>query len=87
VIFTQKDKKLYYTYDFEKKKIISYVPEKLSKREEEILRLSMQGYSETGIANKLSLSARTVKNHRYNAEKKLGVNNLANAVSKFNLIF
>jgi len=87
VVFTQKNKNLCYSYDFEKKRIISYEPEKLTKRQEEILRLHMQGYNETGICEKLNLSVRTVKNHRYHAEKKLGVNNLANAISKFNLSF
>ncbi len=87
VVFARKDKKMYYNYNFEKKRFIPYLPEKLTKREEEILRLSMQGYNEKSIADKLHLSVRTVKNHRYNTEKKLGVNNLTNAVSVFNLIF
>jgi len=87
VVFTQKDKDLNYTYDFEKKKIISYIPDKLTKREEEILLLSMQGYSETIIGEKLNLSAKTIKNHRSNAIRKLGTNNLTNAISRFNLKF
>jgi len=87
VIFHQKDKDLYYKYDFDKKIFTPYLPEKLTKREDEILRLSMQGYNETGISDKLNLSVRTIRNHQYNAKKKLGVSNLANAVGEFNLIF
>jgi DNA-binding CsgD family transcriptional regulator len=87
VVFARKDKNEYYNYDFEQKQFIPYQPETLSKREEEIMRLSMQGYNEISIAERLNISVRTVKNHRYNAERKLGVNNMANAVSVFNSIF
>ena len=87
VVIHQKNKNLYYRYDFDKKNFSSYLPEKLTKREEEILRLSMQGYSETGISNKLNVSIRTIRNHQHNVKKKLGVNRLANAISEFNLIF
>ncbi len=82
----QKNKNQYFRYEFDKKRFVSYEPEKLSKREEEIIRLSMQGYVETDIAKKLHISIQTVRNHRYNAEKKLGVNNLTNAVAMFNSI-
>jgi DNA-binding NarL/FixJ family response regulator len=87
VVFSQNDKNLNYTYDFKKKRVISYVPDSLTKREEEILILSMRGYSEESIADQLNLSVKTVKNHRQNVRQKLGVNNLTNAVSKFNLRF
>ncbi|MDR1699111.1 MAG: LuxR C-terminal-related transcriptional regulator [Prevotellaceae bacterium] len=87
VAFNFKNESLYYKYDFEKKKIIPYTPEKLTRREEEIMRLSIQGYSETGISEKLHLSVQTVRNHRRNIIKKLGVNSLSNAISEFNLAF
>ena len=87
VVFSKKDRNLYYTYNFNKKKFIQYQPPVLSKREEEILRLSMQGYSETDIGRILHLSPKTIKNHRYNTSKKFGVNNLVNTVSMFNLSF
>ncbi|MDR1679305.1 MAG: helix-turn-helix transcriptional regulator [Prevotellaceae bacterium] len=78
-----KTKNLYFRYNTEKKIFESYESEKLTKREEEIMRLSMQGYTEKAIAEKMSISIRTVRNHRCNTERKLGVNNMANAVAMF----
>jgi DNA-binding CsgD family transcriptional regulator len=82
-----KNKSQYVRYDFDKKKFVPYIPKKLTKREEEVLRLVMQGYSEVEISNKLNISVITVRHHRHNAQKKLGVNTLANAVGKVNLVF
>ena len=45
----------------------------LTKREEQIVSLVMQGYSNKRIANKLSLSEKTVKNHLGVIFKKLGI--------------
>ena len=45
----------------------------LTKREEQIVNLVMQGYSNKRIANKLSLSEKTVKNHLGVIFKKLGI--------------
>jgi len=48
-------------------------PLKLSKREKEILALVLEEYSNVQIADKLSLSLRTVENHKYNLFRKLDV--------------
>ncbi len=45
----------------------------LSKREMEILRLVVEGYSVKEIAFMLSISAKTVENHRYRLMRKLNV--------------
>lgn len=83
VVINQKDKNMDCYYDFKKRKLIPYTSEKLTRREEEVLRLAMQGYNESDIACKMNISIITVRNHRYNAKKKLGVSNLANAVGVF----
>ncbi len=48
---------------------------KLSRREKEILELIVEEYSNPEIADKLSLSPRTVENHKYNLFQKLNVKN------------
>lgn len=48
-------------------------PGQLSDREFEVLRLLAQGMSNKEIAGVLSISEKTVKNHLYNAFRKLGV--------------
>jgi DNA-binding NarL/FixJ family response regulator len=45
----------------------------LSKREEEVLRLVAQGYSNKEIAAQLTLSVKTVETHKANAAQKLGL--------------
>lgn len=54
----------------------------LTKREKEILGLIAQGLSNQEIAEKLSLSVRTIENHRYNLMQKLDVKNTAALVRK-----
>ncbi len=49
----------------------------LTKREKEILQLIAQGFRNQEIADKLSLSIRTIENHRFNLIQKLQVNNAA----------
>ncbi len=73
----------YFTYDAETKKIIPQYPEALSSREKEIILLIMRGFSILEIAQRLSIAESTVRTHRSKIEKKLGVKNLANAVSMF----
>ncbi|GHT34335.1 hypothetical protein FACS189434_10330 [Bacteroidia bacterium] len=87
VIFSHSELSQYYVFDVISKKITPHIPKRMTKREEEIFRLIMQGYGETEIGERLYLSVHTIKNHRRNIENKLGVNNLTNAVAKFNLSF
>jgi DNA-binding NarL/FixJ family response regulator len=55
-------------------------PVKLSEREQEIITLIAEGYTNTGIAEKLFLSPHTVNTHRKNIMQKLGVKNTASVV-------
>jgi len=50
-------------------------PVRLSKREKEILGLVLEEFSNIEIADKLSLSLRTIENHKYNLFRKLDVKN------------
>lgn len=61
------------------------VPEILSKREIEVLKMICLEYSNTEIAEKLFLSINTVDTHRRNILEKLGVNNTVGLV-KFALL-
>jgi len=49
----------------------------LTSREREILQLVAEGYSSTGIAHRLTISARTAEAHRANAMRKLRLRNQA----------
>ncbi len=82
-IIRQKNENRYFHYNASRKKFEPYEPEKLTAQEEKIIRLSAQGYTDKAIAEKLFISVRTVHNHRYNIERKLGVNNIANAIATF----
>ena len=58
----------------------------LTKREQEVLALILQGKSNKDIEAELFISGKTVKNHVYNLYQKLGVKSrlgLANAVREF----
>jgi DNA-binding NarL/FixJ family response regulator len=48
-------------------------PIRLSRREREIITLVAQGYSNRAIAEKLTMSIRTVEGHLYRASQRLGV--------------
>jgi two-component system response regulator NreC len=48
--------------------------EKLTDREREVLHLAAEGHSSAEIADKLSISSRTVETHRANMMRKLGLN-------------
>ena len=54
--------------------------ETLTSREREILQLVAEGYSSTGIARRLAISARTAEAHRANLMRKLGVRSLSELV-------
>ncbi|KPM49033.1 LuxR family transcriptional regulator [Jiulongibacter sediminis] len=63
-----------------KSKRSASVLDKLSKKEKEILKFIAQGMSSKDIALRLTLSIRTVSNHRANMLKKTGLNNTAELV-------
>ncbi len=56
---------------------ISCDPLQLSDREQEVITLIAEGYTNAKIADKLFLSLHTVNTHRKNIMQKLGVNNTA----------
>ena len=47
--------------------------EMLTSREEEVLKLIVQGYTNKQVADELSISIRTVEGHRANLTDKLGI--------------
>ena len=57
----------------------------LTRREEEIAKLIMKGYSNKNIAQKLYITEKTVKTHLTKIFKKLGINNRLELAVKFNL--
>jgi DNA-binding NarL/FixJ family response regulator len=57
--------------------ILSCEPIVVTDREQEIIILIAEGYTNTQIAGKLFLSAHTVNTHRKNIMQKLGINNTA----------
>jgi FixJ family two-component response regulator len=59
--------------------ILQYLRQ-LSRREEEVLRLLIQGKPNKVIAHEISLSTKTVETHRAHIMRKLGVNSLAGLV-------
>ncbi len=58
----------------------------LTNREQEVLQLVKQGYSQKRIAGQLLLSPETVKKHLKNCYKKLGAHNKIEALQKAGLI-
>lgn len=59
--------------------IMQYL-EQLSRREEEVLRLLIQGKANKVIAHEMCLSTKTIETHRAHIMRKLGVNSLAGLV-------
>ncbi len=59
----------------------------LSKRELEVVKYLMEGYSNKKIADILYISERTVKFHCTNIYKKLGISNRLSLVSKYSEAF
>lgn len=56
----------------------------LSGKEKKVLELIINGLSNSGIANELTISVKTVETHRANIMKKLGIHNLVDLV-KFSM--
>lgn len=56
---------------------VSEIPKRITKREREILRLLMEGFTSSEIALKLFISPRTVEKHRTNLLKKFKQKNTA----------
>jgi DNA-binding NarL/FixJ family response regulator len=54
--------------------------DRLTAREREILNLVVEGYTSPVIADRLSVSPRTVEAHRRNLQRKLGLNNVAELI-------
>ncbi|WP_232818221.1 response regulator transcription factor [Zobellella maritima] len=54
--------------------LATFAAGQLSEREQEVTRLILQGYSSNAIAEHLSISPGTVKNHRKHIYSKLGIN-------------
>jgi len=61
--------------NFQAKMDCFFSKHKISKREEEITLLLLQGESKKSIEDKLCISSHTVKNHIYNIYRKLGIKN------------
>ncbi len=60
-----------------------------SPREQEVFILTVQGYTQKEIADKMNISVRTVENHRRNISKKLGTKNKRDWIEfakKYNLL-
>jgi len=58
----------------------------LSRREREILGLLSDGFSTDEVAEKLSLSAHTVRTHVKNARRRLGVSSRAEALERLRAV-
>lgn len=65
----------------------SVYQEKLSMREVDVLSLIMQGLSNKKIADRLFISFETVRSHRKNILRKVGVTNTAALVNYYNQAF
>lgn len=58
----------------------------LSSREQQVLKLVIEGYKSRNIAEYLSLSIKTVECHRANLRRKFNVNNVVDLINKSQLI-
>jgi DNA-binding NarL/FixJ family response regulator len=65
----------------------SIYQEKLSTREVEVLSLIMQGQTNKEISERLFISFETVRSHRKNILKKIGVKNTAALINYYNKTF
>ena len=62
-------------------KVEAIIP-KLTKREKEILQLSVYNYGSQEISEKLFISKKTVENHRSNMLEKFNVKNAASLIKR-----
>ena len=69
-----------YSYSFKSKKFTHFQAVTISDRERQILELAAQGYSAIDIATKIYIDINTVKYHKRNIFKKLGVKNISEAI-------
>lgn len=67
---------------FQNLSLQSSIPEKLTKREEEVLNFLAEGLTTKEIAQKMVISTRTVETHRANMLKKLDVKNTAELIKR-----
>ncbi len=70
----------YYEYNPATRRWIERRMPQLSETEKSIITLSMQGYTMAEIADKICLSAETIKKYRQRIFEKLGVRNIAEAI-------
>ncbi|UUC44071.1 helix-turn-helix transcriptional regulator [Flavobacterium cerinum] len=80
VIISKQSSNIIWKLDLKRKEWIPEEKQKLSAKEIEILRLYKQGYSINQIAEKIFVSADTVKYHRRKIFENFGVNNITEAL-------
>lgn len=61
---------------------LAHLPEALTERQAEVLRLAGDGLAVTEIASELNVSQNTVRNHLAEVRSRLGVNTTADAVAR-----
>ena len=81
IIMKKSGSKSYYEYSLDKHKWITKEGITLSERERDVLTLSAQGYTMNDIADKLCKSIDTIKACKRALFSKLGVKNIAEALS------
>ena len=87
VVYTLGNRSKYYSYDFDKKKIIKHEPPQLTAREEEVLTLLMQGLTAKETAAYLSITENTVQNHRKGITCQFKADSGTHAASIFSALF
>lgn len=81
IFITGGGKRGVYEYDLKKKEWSKVRSLKLSAKAKEVLLLSTQGYNTDDIARELSVTAATIKFHRKNIFRMLGVKNISEAIT------
>ncbi len=83
VVFTLDNRLEYFSYDFEKQKMVQHGTPQLTQQEKAILNLSMRGFDIEDTAKELQISIHTAINHRRSIANKLKVKNIVNATAIF----